>query len=96
MYIINIYLMIAVFMQLLPGCKVLFTHKSLYRIGALSSYLLIQMHSDIINIIFYHWNITIANNFSFNPSVDYSRAQSEIANILVIALSNTHIVSAIS
>lgn len=54
------------------------------------------MQSDIINFISYHWNITITNNFSLIPNIDYSRAQSEIANILVIALSNTHIVSAMS
>lgn len=58
--------------------------------------MLIQMQSDIINFISYQWNITIANNFSFIPNSHYSKAQCEIAHILVIALSNTHIVSAIS
>lgn len=67
-------------MQLLPGCEVLFVHKSLYRIGLLSSYILIQMSSDI-NSVSYHGNITIANKFSFIPNIDYSRTQSEIADV---------------
>lgn len=54
------------------------------------------MQSDIISFISYHWNITIANNFSFIPNIDYFKAQSEIANIGVITLKNTHSIRAVS
>lgn len=54
------------------------------------------MQSDIISFISYHWNITIANNFSFIPNIDYFKAQSEIANIGVITLKSTHIIRAMS
>lgn len=80
----------------LPGCEVLFVCKTIYKIVFLSSYMLIQMSSDIISSISYHGNITIANIFSFTPNIDYSRTQSETADILVIALSNAHILSAMS
>lgn len=84
------------FLQLLPECRALFTHKSLFRIRGLCSLVLIQMQSDIISFISYHWNITIANNFSFIPNIDYFKAQSEIANIGVITLKSTHIIRAMS